>query len=181
MVPQSELPFGLDLLNLTNIILRYLYLLIFPGGMYMLRTVPAITSFFSWGAVLPAVFVVALSAVFIWAVLTRRKIAVFGILWFISGVCYLLAFMHKFSGLVSMEEHWVYLPCLGIILIAVSLMLKLRPRKLCITVISGVLISYAVTDFMELERSACFIPPPDKARRPGDNIYNKERPPPGTD
>ena len=88
----------------------------------MERVVPIETSFFSLGVVLPVLF---LCCVGIAAIKAYRssKIAFFGIAWFFIA---LIPYMNWFPLNAEMAEHWLYVPSVGIFLLAALGLEQLR-------------------------------------------------------
>lgn len=130
LIPKSPLPFSLDILNFFNILARYVGLLVFPFTLYILRTTPLIASFLSLSALAPAMFFLSLALALFLSIRKKQYIVIFGMAWFILGMLYLLKFMYKLPGRVSMDEHWLYIPAIGFFIIASYLFLKFKNRRI---------------------------------------------------
>ena len=101
----------LRLLTMAKILFIYLKLLILPLGLHMERNVPYVQSFFE-----PAVFI-SVTAIAVMAYFIRKKIyrqnegIFFGISWFLIA---LLPVSNIRPLNMSMAEHWLYVPAIGL-------------------------------------------------------------------
>lgn len=72
----------------------------------------------------------------------------FGICWFVFGLLHLIKFMYKFHSCITMEEHWVYLACVGFFVILSRLILSIKPFKAAIAVVCFLLVFYSGLTFV---------------------------------
>lgn len=129
-LPYNFLSFPLEILNFLYILTEYIRLLIFPYQLHILRTIKPITSYWSVYAIAPLLFLISLIIILIVSIRQKRYILLFGITWFILGLFYLLRFMYKFMGRLTMEEHWVYLPSVGFFIVLAWLLLNIPIKRM---------------------------------------------------
>jgi len=137
ITPTSGYSFLGDILNFISVIFEYLWLLIFPFGLHILRVIQPLYS-----ANQPYLYVYILLAFLVCALNMRflkekKYVVLFGTIWFVAGLAYLIKFMYKFDRFVlAAEEHWVYLPSMGFFLILSYFIIGLkrdRLKKIAIT------------------------------------------------
>ena len=125
LVPEVKLfSLPLELVNLAGIMKEYLSVILFPWSFYPMRTIPFIETLTLWN-VLWAVYLFGLAgSLFLWAFLKRKRLFVFGILWFICGFLPLIRMMYLFPRFgIVVAENWMYLPSIGIFIILSRLFL----------------------------------------------------------
>ncbi|MCX5707183.1 MAG: hypothetical protein NTW13_06005 [Candidatus Omnitrophica bacterium] len=107
-----SLPF--QVINFLNISFRYLYLLIFPFGLYMFRSTPFIVNFFNFLVIIIVIFTF-LCCYFLYR-LRKKRMFLFGVLWFLFGLfpVYLCFGRYFWLKQAIMAESWLYLPSIGV-------------------------------------------------------------------
>ncbi len=111
-LPMSPLPLPLELLNILNILKEYAVLIFFPYPLYLMRTIPVITT----PTIGTIIFSVILAIFIMAAIKNKWRITGFGLLW--SMICFLplLMMIYIFPTMgLAMAEHWLYLPSIGIL------------------------------------------------------------------
>lgn len=135
-IPYRFLPFKLEFLNFWRILFEYFRLIIAPYQLHIFRTVTPLTNYWSVNSVWPLGFFAVVVIALILSVKNRRYVISFGISWFVLGLAYLIRFMYKFTGTLTMEEHWVYLPSMGLFLVFAYGLLNISVKRIRILLIS---------------------------------------------
>ncbi|MDP1852693.1 MAG: hypothetical protein Q8L26_00575 [Candidatus Omnitrophota bacterium] len=117
VVHASLVPLFFRVINFFGIILRYLWLLIFPLDLHLCRTIPVINYLLDIRTLLVIVFV--FFSIFILIKLRKNKLVVFSALWFIIGLTPVFAYMdaYAFFRELMMAESWLYVSSCGFFII----------------------------------------------------------------
>ncbi|MCX5703796.1 MAG: tetratricopeptide repeat protein [Candidatus Omnitrophica bacterium] len=111
------LSFPLRLVNLFNIIPRYISLLFMPSELHLLRVTPFIKSlsdtktFFALVSILLYILLIIK--------LRKNKLFIFSMLWFLIGIVPVFSYLDGYPKLFGamMAESWVYIPSIGFFVI----------------------------------------------------------------
>ena len=148
IIPVSPFPFLSDVVNFLRVLTEYFRLLIFPYPLFILRNIAPVASF-NIPEIAQLFFPLIFLAIILSALIKRKKyIPVFAISWFILTLLYLLRFMYKFSGRISLEEQWVYLASMGFFVLLAYLILSIKRRTLMITLSIIIVILYSTLTFI---------------------------------
>lgn len=117
----------LRLLTMSKILFIYLGLLVFPLGLHMERNIPYAKSFFELQIMLSFAAVIAI-AYFVYKNIYRRDGRMFfGALWFLIA---LLPVSNIRALNMSMAEHWMYVPAIGLFSCAGLVLSRLIQRTI---------------------------------------------------
>jgi tetratricopeptide (TPR) repeat protein len=126
---QETFPFYLEFFNTVHILHQYALILLFPHPLNILRTTPAVSSL----SVSDALFLAALIGVLFLALKDgreKRTLFWFGFFWTAICLSPLPKLMHHFPGLgMTMAEHWLYLPSVGLFAVAGYLLTPLSKKR----------------------------------------------------
>lgn len=147
-VPNSPFPFLIDILNFLAILAQYVKLLILPNALHIFRSIAPISLIKPAGIIYPVLLMFFLLIVSIVSIKKKKYVLFFGICWFILGLMHLIRFMYKFRSRITMEEHWVYLACVGFFVILSYLVLCIRKRQLVLALSSLLVACYAALTFI---------------------------------
>jgi tetratricopeptide (TPR) repeat protein len=148
ILPDSAFSFFADILNFLRVLMGYSRLLILPFNLHILRTIAPIASFRLPEIVTPLIFLIFLVIALIVLIKQRKFILLFGVSWFILTLLYLIRFMYKVSGLISMEEQWVYLASIGFFVLLATLILSIKRQRLIIALSSFIIAIYGILTFL---------------------------------
>jgi tetratricopeptide (TPR) repeat protein len=101
-------------LTSANIILLYLKLLIAPFDLHLMRAVPSVAGIFTLAALLPLFFLCVLGAGLVLAYRSSRVI----FFYYVWSLIFLLPTLNLFPIGVSVAEHFLYVPSIGLFAIA---------------------------------------------------------------
>lgn len=126
----ATLPFYLEFFNTVHILKKYALILLFPHPLYIMRTTPAVSSL----SISDALFLAALVLIFFLAIRDRRKrrsFVWFGLFWAAICLLPLPKLMHHFPqrGIMTMAEHWLYLPSIGLFAVAGYLLCPVSKKR----------------------------------------------------
>jgi tetratricopeptide (TPR) repeat protein len=107
--------------SIFKALLFYVRLIIFPFGLHMQHSIDEITFFSTLSEYILAIAVVTLIGVFF--ALVKKKYLHFGLIWFIMTIVPFLGIL-RFN--VDIAEHWLYLPCFGLFLLAGEVVMNKR-------------------------------------------------------
>jgi tetratricopeptide (TPR) repeat protein len=120
MIPIQKLwlYFCIESLNTAHILKNYMFLILFPRTLFLMRTTPPVFSL----TISDGIFIGAFFYFFYLAVKDfqkKRSIFSFGFFWAIICLLPLPKLIHYFPNLgMTMAEHWLYLPSIGLFGIA---------------------------------------------------------------
>jgi Flp pilus assembly protein TadD len=114
IVANAAVPLGFRLLTMTEVVVRYLALVVAPLGLHMERVVPPVASPFEAGALAALVAVAALIAGALWA-RARAWPVTLGVAWFLVA---LVPVANVVPLATFMAEHWLYVSVMGLCLAA---------------------------------------------------------------
>ncbi|MBI4982360.1 MAG: hypothetical protein HZC15_04385 [Candidatus Omnitrophica bacterium] len=112
------------LLNIFNLLFKYVLLLLIPFDLRLLRTTPFLNSFLQAEAIFAVSFIVLLGAgLFFWR---KNKAFVFGAWWFILGLLPVFMCFDKYVLLYGalMAESWVYVSSFGFFVVLVFMLIR---------------------------------------------------------
>jgi len=123
---QAHLPWGLTLLNVVNVLYRYIRLLAWPHPLLPMRTTEWVLQ--------PTVPLIACSICLVlilagsaWSFIKKRSAWALGILWAFLCLIPLLRLIDSFPDRgAAMAENWLYLPLVGLCLALASFMVRSR-------------------------------------------------------
>jgi len=122
---------GIRLLTFFKIVPEYFRILIWPTDLHMERSIPIVTSVFD-----PSFFVFLIFSVvvlyFIISTWKKTKLVFFGFAWFFL---WMLPYSNIFPINAVYMDHWLYVPCIGVFLIAAYFYDKFRLEKRYLTYI----------------------------------------------
>ena len=148
MFPGSQYPIFIDIVNFLRVLMEYLRLLIFPRGLHILRTIDPLTSF-NMIRMLPSIlFAASLAVLLVLSIRKKRYVLVFGISWFVLTLLYMLKFMYKVEGVISVEEQWGYLASVGFCAALSYLILCIPYVALRKFIIASLIIIYSLLAFI---------------------------------
>ncbi len=147
IIPTSIPSFSRDILNFLRVLMEYSKLLIFPYQLHIFRNIAPITSFKLLQITPILIFLIFLIIVLSILIKQKKFILLFGVCWFILTLLYLIRFMYKVSGLISMEEQWVYLASIGFFVILAGLLLSIKRQRLIMALSSFIIIIYGILTF----------------------------------
>jgi len=134
----SFMPFFFRVVNLLNIIPRFLFLLIFPLNLHLFRTTPFITHLLDKNMLLVMPFVLFLIIIFM--KFYKNKIIMFCMLWFLIGMIPVFTILDNYYELneAMMAESWLYIPSLGFFVAFIYILEKISKKIGIILIISSV-------------------------------------------
>jgi tetratricopeptide (TPR) repeat protein len=115
---------ALYLLNIFNLLFKYVLLLLIPFDLRLLRTTPFLNSFLQVEAIFAISFIVLLGVgLFFWR---KNKVFVFGAWWFILGLLPVFMCFDKYVLLYGalMAESWVYVSSFGFFVVLVFMLIR---------------------------------------------------------
>jgi tetratricopeptide (TPR) repeat protein len=113
------------MVNFFNIIIEYIFILIFPLDLHMFRTTPFIQSYLDIRLYSVIIFILLFAILIIR--IRNNKLLLFGALWFLIGIIPTFILMDGYHGLneAMMSESWLYLSSIGFFVLFISTILSI--------------------------------------------------------